>query len=244
MSLPRFYLPPPRWNPEALALEDEEAKHCVQVLRKGVGDEIMVFNGRGAWAKAALTSASSKKVELQCFETGETAAPPVSITLLQAIPKGSNMDLIVEKAVELGVNAIVPVMTERTVVQIDAKEAPKKQAKWQRIALEACKQCGQNWLPEVHPPLTFEKAWGRLPEHDLRLVAAILPDSQSLKSTLRSSPASVLMLIGPEGDLTPTEYATARTHRCLPISLGPIILRVETAAMYCLSVLNHELRQT
>jgi 16S rRNA (uracil1498-N3)-methyltransferase len=133
-------------------------------------------------------------------------------------------------------------------VKLDAKEAAKKREKWQRLALESCKQCGQNWIPQVLLPQSFETVWDHLPNHDLRLVAALQEDSQPLKTILlhlepsAREPTSVLIAIGPEGDLTPSEYALARQHGCLPLSLGPITLRVETAALFCLSILAHELR--
>jgi 16S rRNA (uracil1498-N3)-methyltransferase len=252
MGLPRFYISPNQWNLSDVALTGDEARHCAQVMRKEAGQEIVVFNGAGAWARAEITRSGKERVELRLVEQGESPAPAVSITLFQSIPKGSNMDLIIEKSVELGVNAIVPVFSDRTVVRLDGKDAAKKQEKWQRLALEACKQCGQNWLPQVSVPVSFDAAWRQLPSHDVRLIAAIQEDSRSVKDTLASVSAlgqhrerrirSVLMAIGPEGDFTPEEYAAARgAHGCLPVSLGSIILRVETAAMYCLSVLRHEL---
>ncbi|RBP39759.1 16S rRNA (uracil1498-N3)-methyltransferase [Roseimicrobium gellanilyticum] len=249
MGLPRFYIPPNQWQPSSLALTADEARHCAQVMRKEAGQEVVVFNGNGAWARTKITSSGKDRVELDLVEWGESSAPAVSITLFQSIPKGSNMDLIIEKSVELGVNAIVPVFSDRTVVRLDAKDAVKKQEKWQRLALEACKQCGQNWLPQVSVPVSFDAAWRQLPAHDLRLIAAIQEDSRSFKDTLAAVRVrkgeekiqSVLMAIGPEGDFTPKEYAAARgAHGCLPVSLGSIILRVETAAIFCLSVLRHE----
>ena len=250
MALPRFFIPPAHWNPSGLALVGDEAKHCTQVMRRTVAEEIIAFNGAGAWTRAEIVSAGKGSVELRVLEAGETPPPAVTIILFQSIPKGSNMDLIIEKSVELGVNAIVPVFSDRTVVRLDAKDAAKKQEKWQRLAVEACKQCGQNWLPQVSVPVSFDAAWRQLPSHDLRLIAAIQEDSRTFKDTLAfvrgqqgsGSIHSVLMAIGPEGDFTPEEYAAARgAHGCLPVSLGSIILRVETAAMYCLSVLRHEL---
>ena len=249
MALARFHLPPAAWHPDALALEGDEARHCTSVMRRGEGDEIVVFNGQGAWARTRITKVAGKRVELSCVESGGTPRPAVALTLLQAIPKGANMDLIIEKAVELGVNEVIPVFTERTVVKLDASDAARKRDKWQRLALEACKQCGQNWLPQVHTPQSFDAAWMHIPAHDHRLIAAIQNDAKPLKAILSNLPtstlrplSSVLIAIGPEGDFTAAEYALARQHGCLPVSLGPIILRVETAAMFCLSVLAHELR--
>lgn len=249
MSLARFYIHPDHWTSDTLALTDDEARHCAQVMRRSVGDEIIAFNGVGGWAQCRITSISKTRVDLACGAPEMSPAPSVKITLLQAVPKAGNMELIIEKAVELGANEIIPVLTERTVVKLDAKEAAKKCEKWQRLAVEACKQCGQNWLPQIHLPRPFDTAWNQLADHDLRLIAAIQEDAKPLKSLLATRqaanlqpPASALIAIGPEGDFTPAEYALARQQGCLPMSLGRIILRVETAALFCLSVLAHELR--
>jgi 16S rRNA (uracil1498-N3)-methyltransferase len=239
MSLARFYLP--QWDEKALTRD--EAKHCTQVMRHQVGDRIRVFDGKGEEAEAEIASISSKRVEFHILSQHHTPSPSVSISLLQAVPKGANMELIIEKAVELGVNAIHPVLTERTVVKLDAKDALKKQEKWQRVALEACKQCGQNWLPEVHLPKPFLEVLRELPPYEVKIIAAIQPDSQSLNSILSGgNPTSAALCIGPEGDFTPAEYTAARASGFAPMTLGPLVLRVETATLYAVSVLSHELR--
>jgi 16S rRNA (uracil1498-N3)-methyltransferase len=251
MSVPRFHIPPELWDPHALVLTGDEARHCTQVMRRTVGDEVIAFNGAGVTAQCRIVSASTGRVELACENLRATSAPSVQITLLQAIPKAGNMELIIEKAVELGVNTILPVLTERTVVKLDAKEAARKRDKWRRLALEACKQCGQDWLPSIHLPQPFSSVWDDLPAHDLRLIAALQDDSKPLKEILgsprlsqRCSFGTALVAIGPEGDFTPAEYRLARDRSCLPISLGSIVLRVETAALFCLSVVSYELRQS
>jgi 16S rRNA (uracil1498-N3)-methyltransferase len=250
MSLPRFHIPPDLWDPHGLVLTDDEARHCTQIMRRTVGDEVVVFNGAGASAQCRIAAASRSRVVLSCENVRATPPPSVSISLLQAIPKAGNMELIIEKAVELGVNSIVPVFTERTVVKLDEKEAAKKREKWQRVALEACKQCGQNWLPRIDLPQPYSAVWDHLPAHDLRLIAALQEDSKPLKeilarSRLSADPISltVLIAIGPEGDFTPVEYSVARERGCIPMSLGTIVLRVETAALFCLSVVAYELRK-
>jgi 16S rRNA (uracil1498-N3)-methyltransferase len=179
----------------------------------------------------------------------ETPSLRCRITLGQAIPKGKNMDLIVQKAVEIGAAEIAPIVSERTIIHLSAKDAAQKQAKWQQVAIEAAKQCGQNWLPLVHLPRKLKDFFtGNPATFDLRLIGSLQSDAQHLKKILadyagehRHLPASVLMMIGPEGDFTPAELALAKSHSCLPITLGPIILRVETAAIYCLSILSYEL---
>jgi 16S rRNA (uracil1498-N3)-methyltransferase len=162
------------------------------------------------------------------------------------------MELIVQKAVEIGAAEIAPIISDRTIVQVDSESAAQKQTKWQQIAIEAAKQCGQNWLPRVNVPRKlaefFDAAETDLPPTSLRLIGSLQPDAKHLKKILadylseqRERPRSVLMLVGPEGDFTPAELALARRHGCRPITLGPIILRVETAAIYCLSILSYEL---
>jgi 16S rRNA (uracil1498-N3)-methyltransferase len=159
------------------------------------------------------------------------------------------MDLIVQKAVEIGAAEIVPIISDRTIVHLDSGSASQKQTKWQQIAIEAAKQCGQNWLPRVHAPKKLAEFFSTSDRaFDLRLIGSLQPDAQQLRKILETHlaehgerPRTVLMLVGPEGDFTPAELALARRHGCEPITLGPIILRVETAAIYCLSVLSYEL---
>jgi len=238
----RFHLPPENW--EAALLDADEAHHCLNVLRLSVGDRVTVFDGAGREGQAVIESASGSKAKLKISSTSTTPAPPCAITLAQAVPKGKNMDLIVQKAVELGAARIVPLLSARTVVQIDSGDATKKKEKWSAIALEACKQCGQNRLPEVAEPMTPKAFAERLEKGDLHLIASLQPDARPLKTVLKEhgkTPNQVTIFVGPEGDFTPAEIALAKSHGCQPITLGPIILRTETAAIYCLSVLAHEL---
>lgn len=241
-NMHRFHLRPENW--EAAILDADEAHHCLNVLRLSTGDRVTVFDGAGREGQAVIESASGSKAKLKISSTSTTPAPPCAITLAQAVPKGKNMDLIVQKAVELGAARIVPLLSARTVVQIDSGDATKKKEKWSAIALEACKQCGQNRLPEVAEPMTPKAFAERLEKGDLHLIASLQPDARPLKTVLKEhgkTPNQVTIFVGPEGDFTPAEIALAKSHGCQPITLGPIILRTETAAIYCLSVLAHEL---
>ncbi len=245
----RFYLAPSDW-PSA-ALSGTEAHHARSVLRLQPGDRIVLFDGHGREATAEISALAGGTVQLRVLQEGMTLPLRARITLAQAIPKGKNMDLIVQKAVEIGAAEIYPLLSARTVVQLDPESAPQKQAKWQTVALEAAKQCGQNWVPEVHPPQSPADffAGHASASWDLRLIGSLQPGAMHLKKILAeyaqahdgAQPARVLMLIGPEGDFTPAEIALARSHGCGPLTLGPIILRVETAAIYCLSILSYEL---
>jgi 16S rRNA (uracil1498-N3)-methyltransferase len=244
----RFYISPNEWNPDALVLQDSEAHHCRNVLRLATGDKAVLFNGRGREITAEVTSLSAREVTFRKLHESKTPPLRCRITLGQAIPKGKNMDLIVQKAVEIGASEIVPIISDRTIVRLDEEDAAAKQAKWQTIAIEAAKQCGQNWLPEVQTPRSLANFFDGRPRFDLQLIGSLQSDALHLKNILsdfsiehETRPTNVLMLIGPEGDFTPAELNLARAHGCRPITLGPIVLRVETAAIYCLSILSYEL---
>ena len=265
----RFYIAPEDWNPDSLVLGEAEAHHARDVLRLQAGGRVVVFNGRGHEITAEIAKVTRGEVVVRKMYEARVPPLPCRITLAQAIPKGKNMDLIVQKAVEIGAAEVTPLISERTIVHLEAKEASQKQAKWQQLAIEAAKQCGQNWLPTVQTPRTPKEFFlnveagvspaqnsrmqpARLPLQksgsELRLIGSLQSDAVHLKTVLadyerehHARPASVLMCIGPEGDFTPAELNLARSNGCRPITLGPIILRVETAAIYCLSVLSYEL---
>src|SRR6266508_4132110 len=147
----RFYVSPESWNPRALALSGAEAHHARDVLRMKQGEKLVLFNGRGREITAEIVDVSD---EIRLRRLHEAETPPLRrrIILGQAIPKGKNMELIVQKAVEIGAAEIAPIISDRTIVRVDLESAAQKQAKWQQIAIEAAKQCGQNWLPRVHAP--------------------------------------------------------------------------------------------
>jgi 16S rRNA (uracil1498-N3)-methyltransferase len=244
----RFYLE--NWNADALNLRGGEAHHARDVLRMKRGDRAVLFNGRGREITAEIVDLAKDEIRFRKLSESETRPLRCRITLGQAIPKGKNMDLIVQKAVEIGAVEIAPLISERTIVDLDKKEAEQKREKWQQVTVEAAKQCGQNWLPTVHAPQRLKDFFASASpaRTDLRLIGSLQPDAIHLKKILSDyaqqhgdRPKSVLMMVGPEGDFTPAELALAKTHGCLPITLGPIILRVETAAIYCLSVLSYEL---
>ncbi|MEO6738663.1 MAG: 16S rRNA (uracil(1498)-N(3))-methyltransferase [Chthoniobacteraceae bacterium] len=244
--MPRFYIPSLAWNPERLALDATESHHAFDVLRMKAGDRATVFDGEGHEAEVELMKQGKSGTELRKISLGKSAPLPCRITLAQAVPKGKNMELIIEKATELGVGAIAPLMSERTIVRGSEDDHVRKQAKWQRTAVEACKQCGQNFLPRVTQPCTPRALFERNEKFDLMLIGSLQGDAIPLKRVLAETgakrPRSVLILIGPEGDFTPAEVSLAKSQGCRPVTLGPIILRTETAAIYTVSVLNHELQ--
>jgi 16S rRNA (uracil1498-N3)-methyltransferase len=246
----RFYISPNNWNPGAVTLAGPEAHHARDVLRMRAGEKLVLFNGQGREITAEILDLGGDEIRLRKLHEAETPPLQCRIVLGQAIPKGRNMELIVQKAVEIGAAEIAPIVSDRTIVQVDSESTALKQTKWQQIAIEAAKQCGQNWLPRVHTPRKLAELFSLASEEsfDLRLIGSLQPDAQHLKKVLANylsehqhRPRTVLMLIGPEGDFTPAELSLARRYGCQPITLGPIILRVETAAIYCLSILSYEL---
>ena len=244
----RFYIPPEEWQPDGLVLTGAEAHHARNVLRLEPPTKVVVFNGQGREITAEIISTESAEIRLRKLSEAETPPLRCRITLGQAIPKGKNMDLIVQKAVEIGAAEIVPLLSDRTVVRLDEESAASKQTKWQTAAIEAAKQCGQNWLPQVQTPKTLAQFFAEHRRFDLQLIGSLQSDALHLKKILAEysrehgdRPASVLMLVGPEGDFTPAELSLARSHGCQPITLGPVVLRVETASIYCLSILSYEL---
>src|SRR5437588_2344995 len=148
----RFYIAPEHWNPDALKLSESEAHHARDVLRMKRGDRAVLFNGRGREITAEIADLAADEIRLRRLQETETPPLRCRITLGQAIPKGKNMDLIVQKAVEIGAAEIAPLISDRTVVRLADEDAASKREKWQAIAIEAAKQCGQNWLPEVRTP--------------------------------------------------------------------------------------------
>lgn len=247
----RFYLPPDQCSGAVLTLSEREAHHAAQVLRLRAGDEITVLDGAGHEFFCKIETISRKQVTAAVARKQSTPPPPAAITLLQAIPKGKMFEWIIEKAVELGTVRIVPLQTERTVAQFEKARATEKQDRWQLTAIEAIKQCGQPWLPKVETPTTLKEFLARTEKFELPLVASLHPGARHpreffhnfLQSESRS-PGSVCVFVGPEGDFTPDEIRLIEASGAKPITLGRLVLRCETAAIYCLSVINYEVQST
>ena len=233
--MPRAYLPPSSWT-ETPFLEGDEAKHLSQVLRIQPGAAVTVFDGLGNHAQARVLSVSKQRVDLmlELAESAPTSLP--DITLVQAIPKGKNMDWIVQKAVELGVSRIQPLVTRHTIVSPGGDKAEK----WRRTALEACKQCGQFTIPIIEDPLPFAEWLANRPSADLEIIASLADNPRNFRDTLRLLPdlESITLAIGPEGDFSPEEMTAALAAGFVPVTLGDLVLRVETATMFCLSAIR------
>ena len=195
-----------------------------------------------------VEAAARDSVALVVKERKSSPPPPCAITLLLAVPKGKIIESVIQKSVELGAARIVPVLSERVVTQLDDDGADAKRDKWQQVAIEAIKQCGATWLPKVESPLTIKQFLARREKFDLLLVGSLQTERRHPREWLRAfetahgrQPRSVGVWIGPEGDFTLEELQAIEAAGARPITLGNLTLRVETAAIYCLSFLNYEL---
>jgi 16S rRNA (uracil1498-N3)-methyltransferase len=244
----RFYLPPGHCAGDALRLDGREAHHALHVLRLKRGELVAVLDGVGNEFLCAVENSSRHAVTLSVSLKNFTPPLPCSITLLQAVPKGKIIESIIQKAVELGARRIVPLLTEHVVTRLDDRDAADKRTKWQQVAIEAIKQCGAAWLPKIEAPMTIEQFLVRQETFDLALVGSLQKERrhprecfQEFQTKHKRLPQNIGVWIGPEGDFTPEELEAIQAAGALPISLGRLVLRVETAAIYCLSILNYEL---
>lgn len=244
----RFYLPPEACGDPVLKLTGREAHHAAHVLRAQQGERLTVLDGAGGEYLCAVRQIARREVALEVLEKRRVLPSPFSLTLLQALPKSRAFDFILEKATELGVQRIVPLVSARSVSRPDEIGGREKLEKWRLTLIEALKQSGAAWLPELESPLTVEAFLARGERFDVQWVASLQPDARHPREALRASrarpggsPRTVAVWIGPEGDFTPEELRAIESAGALPVSLGPRVLRVETAALYCLSILNYEL---
>jgi 16S rRNA (uracil1498-N3)-methyltransferase len=230
-------------------LDPEQSHHCASVMRQNVGDMLAVFDGHGTEAKARITEIARDQVRFQVLAKASTPRPAHPVWLAQALTKAKSMDLIIEKATELAVTEIAPLQSDHSVAQVDDEKAEAKVEKWQKLTIEAAKQCGQNWLPVVHSPQAPKDFITALPKGAVKLIASLQHEAKPLKGVLREQltglkPGTpVVIMIGPEGDFTPSEIGQARSAGFLPVSLGKIILRAETAAFFALSSIAYELME-
>ncbi|SDL59851.1 16S rRNA m(3)U-1498 methyltransferase [Franzmannia pantelleriensis] len=219
-----------------VVLPEGAARHVGRVLRMRPGERLALFDGRGQEADAVLVEAERKRVvaRVEAVAPGRSESPLV-VHLGQAISKGDRMDYAIQKAVELGVAAITPLYTEHGDVRLKGEREAKKLAHWQAVAVSACEQCGRASVPPVHPPQPLGD-WLAARDEALRLVLHPATDG-AFEST--EAAASVALLIGPEGGLSPAEVDAARHAGFSPLTLGPRILRTETAPVVALTLLQY-----
>jgi 16S rRNA (uracil1498-N3)-methyltransferase len=237
MRLTRIFCDSPMSTGLTLDLPAAAAHHVARVLRLRAGAALSLFDGAGQEFHAEIVRIASSSVSvLLGLQAPPRCESPLEITLIQGISRGERMDWTLQKATELGVHAIAPVLTARSVVQLDAKQAEKKRGHWRGVVIGACEQCGRARVPSIATPLALPEHLRRVHEGGLRLV--LNPAASASLAGLANLPTKVAVLVGPEGGLEDEELASAETAGFMPVRLGPRVLRTETAAVVALSVLQ------
>jgi 16S rRNA (uracil1498-N3)-methyltransferase len=215
----------------------EQSHHLSHVLRLAAGDAVTVFDGHGSEYEATIARVAKGGVTLNLSEPRMVdRESPLDITLAQGISSGDRMDYTVQKAVELGIAAIQPLATERSVVRLDRERALKRVAHWQAIAIASCEQCGRNRVPEVLHVQSFTAWLGTPAAGVLRLTLA--PGAARKLAELERPRSPIVLLVGPEGGFSPREREDAERAGCTPVRLGPRVLRTETAAVAALAAMQ------
>jgi 16S rRNA (uracil1498-N3)-methyltransferase len=237
MRLIRIYTPSALTSGADIALTQSGANHVARVLRMRIGEPLAVFDGKGNEFHADLAriegSAVTVRIGAQLSGTPESR---LKISLVQGVSRSERMDWALQKATELGVNVIAPVLTSRSVVRLDDNQSAKKQDHWHNIIVGACEQSGRCHVPEVLPPVSLRQYLQEHRKEGMRLVLS--PTGPSALAGLTSMSTRVELLIGPEGGLDDDEIDRAQTAGFVPVRLGPRVLRTETAAVTALSVLQ------
>ncbi|KTD76432.1 16S rRNA (uracil(1498)-N(3))-methyltransferase [Legionella waltersii] len=221
---------------QVIELSSEAGQHVAVVLRMQPGSKLTLFSGNNQEFEAVIQQVKKKQVFVTIGEAKEAnRESPLLIHLAQAISKGDRMEMVMQKAVELGVACITPIITERCQVKLDHDRMMKKMQQWQNIIISACEQCGRNRVPEVQFPMSLERF---LKESSAKLKLVLHPNERKTWRDYTFSHQDIALLIGPEGGLSEEEVKQASGHGFLPLSLGPRILRTETAAITALTVLQ------
>lgn len=234
--MPRFHCPLPLAPGASVDLPSAVAHH-LHVIRLQAGAELTLFNGDGGQYRARLLDVGKKHAtaQVEAFEAVEAEAP-YAVTLAQGLPEGSKMDWIVEKAVELGAAAIQPLAARRSVVRLSGERADKRQLHWQGVIVAASEQCGRNRLARLHP-LADVLPWLATPAAGQRILLSPRATASLADWARAQPPQAVTLLIGPEGGLAPEEEDAAVAAGALALSMGPRVLRTETAGLAALAVL-------
>ena len=226
----------PTRSPDAvIPLPSAGAYHVAKVLRLREGAPLIVFDGSGVDRQAEIARIEGDKVSVRVVNsTPGTAESPLRVTLIQGVSRSDRMDWALQKTTELGVAAIAPVLTARSVVRLDDKQAQKKQLHWRGIVIGACEQCGRSKIPAVGTPMPLREYFAKVKKEGMRLVLS--PSAPAALTGIASLPNKVELLIGPEGGLDDDELIAAQKAGFMPVRLGPRVLRTETAAVVALTV--------
>ncbi len=232
----RFYVEIPLREGELVMLPSEVSHHLLTVLRKGIGDQIQLFNGYGYQYTATVESISKKLAQVKIISSEDSKTEsPLKITLAQGLSKGQKMDFTLQKAVELGVHRIVPIINQRSSIKIKTDKVESKLKHWNKVIVSATEQSGRCKIPQLLEPMLLED-WLEMELSDLKIVLA--PSSSQSVNELNKPSDSVTLLIGSEGGLSHDEIESAISHGYQSIKLGPRVFRTETAALVAMGVLQ------
>jgi 16S rRNA (uracil1498-N3)-methyltransferase len=238
MSEPRVYVDMVLADQATVTLGDAEYHHLVVVLRRIRGDAITLFNGRGGEYGANIETVGKRKLTARIWQFRDVAREsPLDVTLAQAVSKGERMDYSIQKAVELGVTSIQPLITDHVVVRLDAERLARKQEHWQAVAVSAAEQSGRTVVPKVEPVMDLRDWIQAVSTDALRLV---LSPAATPATLARKAGQPVALLVGPEGGLSELELKLADMTGFTALALGPRVLRTETAGMVALAVLQSQ----
>ncbi|HUS25266.1 MAG TPA: 16S rRNA (uracil(1498)-N(3))-methyltransferase [Candidatus Binatia bacterium] len=236
-TVPRIFVDEAMHAGQELELPAAQAHHVGAVLRRGTGDPLVVFNGQGGEFAATLQSVARRTVRVRLDEhRAIERESPLQVTLAQGISKGERMDYTIQKAVELGVAEIAPLVTDHCVVRLSDERWQRKQEHWQSIAVAAAEQSGRTRVPSVAPVTDLRDWLNAAPVDTLRLVLA--PEADAPAGTLRQGGQRVALVVGPEGGFSDLELRLADLAGCVALSLGPRILRTETAGVVAMSLVQ------
>lgn len=235
--MPRIYQAIPLKPDSTVQLDDAATHHIARVLRAKVGDEVVLFNGEGSEFPGTISHIDKKTVTVQIEKKiDRDAESPLELYLAQGISRGEKMDYTIQKAVELGVKKIFPLLTERCNVKLDDERRDKRFQHWRSIVIGACEQSGRNRIPEILAPQTLPQFLDTI-EADWKFVLAPQAEKKLSESAIQKT-SRVVLLIGPEGGLSEREIELAQKKNFLTLNLGPRILRTETAAVAAMSALQ------
>ena len=237
MHAPRLYLPITLVEGETLGIGEQSAHHVTHVLRLRPGAAVRIFDGKGCEHEGMIREVRRTQVTI---EIGRVLAsipePPLAITLAQGIPRGDRMDLILQKAVELGVTDVQPIWTARSQTRTSGERLEKRLRHWQGVMISACEQCGRATLPGLETPAEYRSWLTGTHRHNSRILLA--PEAAQSLGALQPPGDSILLLVGPEGGISAEETTLAAAAGFKPVRLGPRILRTETAALAMLAGLQ------
>ena len=236
MRIPRIYTQQPLTSGATIALEDGPSRHISKVLRMQLGRTLTLFNGLGGEYSASITLTGKKVVEVAIAEFSEdNRQSPLKVELAIALSKGDRFDFVLQKATELGVSKIIPLLTNNSNIKLSPERMDKKLNSWQQVLISACEQCQLNIVPKLLNPMKFEDWLGQC-KSDLKLVLHHRSE-QSLKNLAK--PQNLTLLIGPEGGLSQIEIELAQQHNFQALTLGPRVLRTETAPIAALTLAQY-----